>query len=83
MEMIMRSYPNDWVSNSMMYRHGVAKVPTGKVHTLSAEVQGVYNYTIGPAALYLKWNPEIRSLQRRRMPSKEKFDRNLTSLQNY
>ena len=32
----------------MMYRHGVAKVPTGKVHTLSAEVQGVYNYTIGP-----------------------------------
>ena len=48
MEMIMRSYPNDWVSNSMMYKHGVAKAPTGKVHTLSAEVQGVYNYTIGP-----------------------------------
>ena len=31
-----------------MYRHGLVKVPTGKVHTLSAEVQGVYNYTIGP-----------------------------------
>ena len=46
MEMIMRSYPNDWVSDSMMYKHGVAKAPTGKVHTLSAEVQGVYNYTI-------------------------------------
>ena len=42
MEMIMRSYPNDWVSNSMMYKHGVAKAPTGKVHTLSAEKQGVY-----------------------------------------
>lgn len=48
MEMIMRSYPNDWVSNSMMYKHGVAKAPTGKLHTLSAKVQGVYNYTIGP-----------------------------------
>ena len=48
MEMIMRSYPNDWVSNSMMYKHGVAKAPTGKVHHLSAEKQGTYVYTIGP-----------------------------------
>ena len=46
--MIMRSYPNDWVSNSMRYKHGVDKAPTGKVHMLGAEVQGTCNCTIGP-----------------------------------
>ncbi len=48
MEMITRVYPNDWVSNSIMFKKGVAKVATGKVHKLSAEVQGTYIYTIGP-----------------------------------
>ena len=48
MEMIMRAYSNDWVSDSIMYKKGVAKAPTGKVHNLTAEVQGTYIYTIGP-----------------------------------
>ena len=48
MEMIMRAYPNDWVSGSIMYRKGVVGAPTGRVHNLSADLQGTYIYTIGP-----------------------------------
>ncbi len=48
MEMITRAYPNGWVPDSIMSRKGVAKTATGKVHHLSAKLQGTYVYTIGP-----------------------------------
>ena len=48
MEMIMRSYPNDWVTESIMYRRGVGYGSTGVTHHLTEEIQGVYHYTIGP-----------------------------------
>jgi len=48
MEMIMRQYQNDWVENSIMYKHGVGGGSSGTTHHLTEEVQGTYIYTIGP-----------------------------------
>ncbi len=48
MEMIMRSYPNDWVGNSIMCTQGIAKGRLGAEHDLTEEKQGSYHYTIGP-----------------------------------
>ena len=48
MEMIMRSYPNDWVGNSIMCTQGIAKGRLGAEHELTEEKQGSYHYTIGP-----------------------------------
>ena len=50
MEMVMRSYPNDWVAESIMYRNGVGGGSSGKTHELTEEKQGTYLYTIGPYA---------------------------------
>lgn len=40
-------YPQ-WLSNSIMFRHGVGHDRQGERHELDQEVQGKYNYTIGP-----------------------------------
>ena len=48
MEMIMRSYPNEWVGNSIMCTQGIAKGRLGAEHELTEEKQGSYHYTIGP-----------------------------------
>ena len=48
MEMIMRSYPNGWVGDSIMHRRGVGGGSSGVTHYLSEDVQGVFHYTIGP-----------------------------------
>ena len=48
MEMIMRSYPNDWVTDSIMYKRGVGGGSSGVSHGLTEEQQGTFHYTIGP-----------------------------------
>ena len=48
MEMIMRSYPNTWVTDSIMYKRGVGGGSSGVTHELTEERQGTYHYTIGP-----------------------------------
>ena len=48
MEMIMRSYPNDWVSDSIMCKRGVGGGSSGVTHQLTEEKQGTFHYTIGP-----------------------------------
>jgi amidase len=48
MEMIMRSYPNEWVSKSIMYAKGVGGGSSGVTHELTEAMQGTYHYTIGP-----------------------------------
>ena len=50
MEMVMRSYPNDWVAGSIMHRKGVGGGASGVTHELTEETQGTYLYTIGPYA---------------------------------
>ena len=50
MEMVMRSYPNDWVAESIMHRKGVGGGSSGQTHELTEEKQGTYLYTIGPYA---------------------------------
>ena len=47
MEMIMRSYPNDWVAKSIMYERGVGGGPSGVTHELTEAIQGTFHYTIG------------------------------------
>ena len=48
MEMVMRQYPNDWVTDSIMYKRGVGGGSSGRTHSLTEDVQGTYIYTIGP-----------------------------------
>ncbi len=48
MEMFMRSYPNEWVSQSIMHKLGVGKGSSGVTHELNEKNQGNYHYTIGP-----------------------------------
>lgn len=48
MEMVTRKYPNDWVTDSIMYKRGVGGGSSGRTHQLTEEVQGTYIYTIGP-----------------------------------
>ena len=48
MEMDMRSYPNDWVADSIMHKLGVGGGSSGKTHRLTKAEQGDYHYTIGP-----------------------------------
>ena len=48
MEMIMKEYKNDWVSNSIMYKKGVGGGKSGFTHQLTESVQGQYVYTMGP-----------------------------------
>lgn len=48
MEVVMRSYPNDWVKDSIMCRKGVGGGHSGTTHQLTEEKQGTYQYTIGP-----------------------------------
>ena len=50
MEMVMRSYPNEWVAESIMHRKGVGGGSSGVTHELTEEKQGTYLYTIGPYA---------------------------------
>ena len=50
MEMVMRSYPNDWVADSIMHRKGIGGGASGVTHELTEEKQGTYLYTIGPYA---------------------------------
>ena len=50
METVMRSYPNDWVADSIMHRKGVGGGSSGVTHELTEETQGTYLYTIGPYA---------------------------------
>ena len=38
----------DWLTNSIMARHGVAGGATGSTHHLTEELQGEFHYTIGP-----------------------------------
>lgn len=38
----------DWLSGSIMFRHGSVRGRLGKTHVLDQAVQGRYNYTIGP-----------------------------------
>lgn len=48
MELVMRQYPNDWISDSIMYRKGVGGGSSGKTHSLTIDEQGTFQYTIGP-----------------------------------
>ena len=48
MEMIMKKYKNNWVSNSIMYKKGVGGGKSGVTHQLTESVQGQYVYTMGP-----------------------------------
>ncbi len=48
MELVMRQYPNDWISDSIMCKRGVGGGATGTTHHLTEELQGTYQYTIGP-----------------------------------
>ena len=50
MEMVMRSYPNDWVADSIMHRKGIGGGSSGVTQELTEEKQGTYLYTIGPYA---------------------------------
>ncbi len=47
MEMVMRQYPHDWLSQSIMCKRGVGS-GSGMTHNLTVEAQGQYHYTIGP-----------------------------------
>ena len=40
MEMVMRSYPNDWVASSIMHRKGIGGGSSGATHELTEEKQG-------------------------------------------
>jgi amidase len=48
MELVMRQYPNDWISESIMCKRGVGGGGTGTTHSLTIEDQGTFQYTIGP-----------------------------------
>ena len=48
MEMIMRSYSNDWVADSIMYKRSVGGGTSGVTHELTEEKQGTYHSAIGP-----------------------------------
>ena len=50
MEMVMRSYPNDWGASSIMHRKGLGGGSSSVTHELTEEKQGTYLYTIGPYA---------------------------------
>ena len=50
MEMVSRSYPNNWVADSIMHRNGLGGGSSGVTHELTEEKQGTYLYTIGPYA---------------------------------
>jgi acetamidase/formamidase len=48
MEMFMRSYPNEWIEQSIMHKLGVGKGSSGVTHELNESNQGSYHYTMGP-----------------------------------
>ena len=37
-----------WLTESIMYRHGVARGQVTRTHTLTEALQGTFHYTIGP-----------------------------------
>ncbi|MBM3484836.1 MAG: acetamidase [Alphaproteobacteria bacterium] len=77
--MEMRSYPNAWVKNSIMYARGVGGGSSGVTHELTEAKQGTFHYTIGP---YSKPTLHIRPGDRVVVETKDAFEGRLTSEQD-